>query len=124
MNNYSFLDSTGNVAMPRNTPSPSPTNGVPPQNGIPMVNGLPSGGQQTDMNHLWSVVQQLSALLEENKAQTHGVLSGVQALQQRAAEEGGSAPPGAREVNGEINGTSCPVLSYPVPPTPPTQIRP
>ena len=98
--------------MPRNTPSPSPSqaNGAPPQNGIPMVNGLPSGGQQTDMNYLWSVVQQLSALLEENKAQTHSVLSGVQALQQRVAEEGSTAPPGAREVNGEINGTSCPPL--------------
>ena len=70
-----------------------------------MVNGLPSGGQQTDMNHLWSVVQQLSAMLEENKAQTQGVLSGVHALQQRAAEEGGSIPLGPREVNGEISGT-------------------
>ena len=39
--------------------------GGQPQNGgggggVPLVNGLPSGGQQTDMNHLWSVVQQLS----------------------------------------------------------------
>jgi hypothetical protein len=84
-------------------------NGAPQQNGIPMVNGLPSGGQQTDMNHLWTVVQQLSQMLEENKAQTQGVLNGVQAIQQRAAEEGGSIEGGrvgAREVNGEINGTS------------------
>ncbi|UPX17269.1 uncharacterized protein EKO05_0007635 [Ascochyta rabiei] len=113
MNNYSFLDSTGNVAMPRSAPSPSPSpaspmNGAPQQNGIPMVNGLPSGGQQTDMNHLWGVVQQLSQILEENKAQTQGVLNGVQALQQRAAEEGGieGSRVGAREVNGEINAAS------------------
>lgn len=113
MNNYSFLDSSGNVAMPRSAPSPSPSqasqmNGAPQQNGIPMVNGLPSGGQQTDMNHLWSVVQQLSQLLEDNKAQTQGVLNGVQALQQRAAEEGSleGGRVGAREVNGEINGMS------------------
>ncbi|KAF3010050.1 hypothetical protein E8E13_011527 [Curvularia kusanoi] len=98
MNNYSFLDSNSGVNMPRNAPSPSPSQtsgGVPPQmNGVssmsapqngsvPMVNGLPSGGQQTDMNHLWSVVQQLSAMLEENKAATAGVLSGVAALQAR-----------------------------------------
>ncbi|KAF9692968.1 hypothetical protein EKO04_008992 [Ascochyta lentis] len=113
MNNYSFLDSTGNVAMPRSAPSPSPSqasqmNGAPQQNGIPMVNGLPSGGQQTDMNHLWGVVQQLSQMLEENKAQTQGVLNGVQALQQRAAEEGGIEHQrvSAREVNGEINAAS------------------
>ncbi|KAH6625146.1 hypothetical protein C7974DRAFT_455051, partial [Boeremia exigua] len=114
MNNYSFLDSTGNVAMPRSAPSPSPSqtsqmNGAPQQNGVPLVNGLPSGGQQTDMNHLWSVVQQLSQMLEDNKAQTQGVLNGVQALQQRASEEGGVGVlnhTSAREVNGEINAAS------------------
>lgn len=80
-------------------------NGAPQQNGIPMVNGLPSGGQQTDMNHLWSVVQQLSQMLEENKAQTQGVLDGVQAIQQRAAEEGVNGERGRfGEVNGELNG--------------------
>ena len=82
MNNYSFLDSTSSA--PRASPSP---NGSAPQPGIPLVNGLPSGGQQTDMNHLWTVVQQLAQQLEENKAQTVGVLQGVARLQQR--EEGG-----------------------------------
>lgn len=59
------------------------------------------------MNHLWAVVQQLSQLLEENKAQTAGIVNGVAAIQGRAAEEGGAV--GAvggismREVNGEIN---------------------
>ena len=70
-----------------------------------MVNGLPSGGQQTDMNHLWSVVQQLSAMLEENRAQTLGIVNGVQAIQARAVEEGGVGNLSIREVNGEINGT-------------------
>ena len=110
MNNYSFLDSTGNIAMPRSAPSASAAqpamNGGPQQNAIPMVNGLPSGGQQTDMSHLWNVVQQLSQMLEENKAQTQGVLSGVQALQQRAADEGAAQLLGAREVNASasVNG--------------------
>ncbi|KAF3038930.1 hypothetical protein E8E11_003222 [Didymella keratinophila] len=110
MNNYSFLDSSVNAGgMPRASPSPSPSqasmNGVAQQNGIPLVNGLPSGGQQTDMNHLWSVVQQLSQLLEENKAQTAGVLNGVAALQQRAAEEGGAIP-SSSQVNGELSAAS------------------
>lgn len=90
-------------------------NGAPQQNGVPMVNGLPSGGQQTDMNHLWSVVQQLSQMLEENKAQTQGVLSGVHALQQRAAEEGSGEGVRAREANGEINGTSIRFTSTALP---------
>jgi len=108
MNNYSFLDSN---AQHQSRPPPSPSQGSVAgsqvnggqQNGIPMVNGLPSGGQQTDMNHLWAVVQQLSQLLEENKAQTQGIVNGVAALQGRAAEEGGAVM-GVREVNGEISG--------------------
>ncbi|KAF2740256.1 hypothetical protein EJ04DRAFT_425350, partial [Polyplosphaeria fusca] len=120
MNNFSsFLDTSGN--MPRQAPSPSPSqtsqhpahqaNGIgvgvgAPQNNIPMVNGLPSGGQQTDLNHLWSVVQQLSQVLEENRAQTQGIVNGVQAIQARAAEEGGVGGIGIREVNGELNAAS------------------
>jgi hypothetical protein len=75
-----------------------------------MVNGLPSGGQQTDMNHLWGVVQQLSQLLEENRAQTVGLVNGVQTIQARAAEEGGLS---LREVNGELNCKS-PRLAFPI----------
>jgi hypothetical protein len=124
MNNFSFLDTVPQAqAMPRAAPSPTnsqpQTNGMsgggpvggPPaqqggqQNGIPLVNGLPSGGQQTDMNYLWSVVQQLSQMLEENRAQTAGIVNGVQAIQQRAAEEGpGGGGLGLQQVNGEING--------------------
>jgi hypothetical protein len=120
MNNYSFLDAAQQQQIaqqqqhnqPRPPPSPSGSiagsqvNGGG-QNGIPMVNGLPSGGQQTDMNHLWAVVQQLSQLLEENKAQTRGIVEGVAAIQGRAAQEEGGEVRGVgmREVNGELNGT-------------------
>lgn len=98
--------------MPRQPPSPSPsaasgTNGIgggPSANNIPLVNGLASGGQQTDMNHLWSVVQQLSQVLEENRAQTAGIVNGVHAIQARAADEGSVAGLSLREVNGELNG--------------------
>lgn len=71
-----------------------------------MVNGMPSGGQQTDMNHLWAVVQQLSQLLEENKQQTVGIVNGVNAMRARAAEEGGPVNGNFRQLNGEIDGTS------------------
>ncbi|OSS51257.1 hypothetical protein B5807_03144 [Epicoccum nigrum] len=89
--------------------------GGQPQNGgggggVPLVNGLPSGGQQTDMNHLWSVVQQLSQMLEENKAATQGVLSGVAALQARGLEAGGEdmdALLGGARGEGRENGESA-----------------
>ncbi|KAI4650854.1 hypothetical protein J4E93_003211 [Alternaria ventricosa] len=128
MNNFSFLESSQQQAAQQqhnqNRPPPSPSHSQAGsiagsqvngggQNGVPMVNGLPSGGQQTDMNHLWAVVQQLSQLLEENKAQTRGIVEGVAAIQGRAAQEdggevGGLNPRsaggmGMREVNGEIN---------------------
>lgn len=118
MNNYSFLSSDSNPnnpsnmqqnMQPRAPPSPSQAgsqyngNGAQ-QNGIPMVNGLPSGGQQTDMNHLWAVVQQLSQVLEDNKQQTLGIVNGVNAVRARAAEEGGPVNGSFRQVNGELDG--------------------
>lgn len=124
MNNFSsFLDTSSGIPgpnMPRQAP-PSPSaaahqaNGIgaPAPNNIPMVNGLPSGGQQTDMNHLWNVVNQLSQVLEENRAQTQGIVNGVHAIQARAAEEGAVGGMSLREVNGEINGGflfSCALL--------------
>jgi len=137
MNNFpSFLDTSGGLGpnIPRQAPSPNPashqSNGVP-NNSIPLVNGLPSGGQQTDMNHLWSVVQQLSEVLAENRAQTVGIVNSVQQIQvrlpqpiiapffhmretdwleyqARAAQEGGS--PTLAQVNGELSGKSSSVL--------------
>lgn len=136
MNNYSFLESAQqqqaqqqqqqqhNQQRPPPSPSHSQAGSIAAsqngggQNGVPMVNGLPSGGQQTDMNHLWAVVQQLSQLLEENKAQTRGIVEGVAAIQGRAAlEEGGEVGgasmrggggPAMSQVNGEIHGmVSC-----------------
>jgi hypothetical protein len=129
MNNYSFLSSDSNPnnpslpsnmqqnMQPRAPPSPSPSqngsqyngNGAQ-QNGIPMVNGLPSGGQQTDMNHLWAVVQQLSQVLEDNKQQTLGIVNGVNAVRARAAEEGGPVNGTFRQVNGELDGACTSTL--------------
>ncbi|KAF2199469.1 hypothetical protein GQ43DRAFT_345223, partial [Delitschia confertaspora ATCC 74209] len=124
MNNFSsFLDAASTPQfqgsnMPRQAPTPSasaaaahqqPVNGIVgpgATSSIPMVNGLASGGQQTDMNHLWSVVQQLSQVLEENRAQAAGIVNGVQAIQARAAEEGGIGGLSLREVNGELSAAS------------------
>jgi hypothetical protein len=61
--------------------NPHQTNG-----NIPLVNGLPSSGQQTDMTYLWNVVQQLSDALAENRAQTAGIINGVQQIQVSSAQ--------------------------------------
>jgi hypothetical protein len=108
MNFPSFLDtSPGGIGpgVPRQAPTPNSAshqpNGNAGINNIPMVNGMPSGGQQTDMNHLWGIVQQLSEALAENRAQTAGIVNGVQQLQSRAAQDGVS--PTIAQVNGELN---------------------
>ncbi|KAF2748583.1 hypothetical protein M011DRAFT_466382 [Sporormia fimetaria CBS 119925] len=118
MNFASFLDTAaGPSNMPRQAPSPSaPTgpNGNPNATngaGVPLVNGLPSGGLQTDMNHLWTVVQHLSQLLEENRAQAAAVQSGVQALALRGVDEGagsGGAVGSSREGEGEEGSNGVP----------------
>ena len=72
--------------------------------GMGFLNGLPSAGHQTDMNYLWSVVQQLSEVLADNRAQTAGIVRSVQHLQTRAVAEGIS--PTLGEVNGEIMNAS------------------
>ncbi|KAF2005533.1 hypothetical protein P154DRAFT_518300 [Amniculicola lignicola CBS 123094] len=127
MNNYSsFLDTSSTSQMPRQAPSPSPSqpqsNGISSHssagvgtmqaaaNSIPMVNGLASGGQQTDMNYLWSVVQQLSQVLEENRAQTQGIVRGVETLRERGVEDG--VLPSLPQVNGEINASTNPQLTH------------
>lgn len=58
------------------------------------------------MNYLWGVVQQLSQMLEENRAQTAGIMNGMQAIQARAAEEGGLGQ--LAMSNGEISGPAEP----------------
>jgi hypothetical protein len=117
MNNYSFLSSESNPngqpimqsnMQPRAPPSPSPSqNGQYNANGaqhnsIPLVNNLPSGGQQTDINFVWAMVQQLSAELEKKTQETQALLNGVNALRAKTAEENGVGVGGP--VNGVQNG--------------------
>ncbi|KAF1815619.1 hypothetical protein P152DRAFT_389862 [Eremomyces bilateralis CBS 781.70] len=91
----------GNV--PRQAPSPGP--GPHQPNGIGgaalgLGGPLPQAGHQMDMNHLWNMVQELSAQLAENRAHVSHILNGVQQIQVRAAEDGAS--PTITEVNGEL----------------------
>lgn len=109
-------------SIPRAAPSPAPSNSSVQSNGIigggqsniPLVNGLPSGGQQTDMHHLWNVIQQLSEVLAENRAQTQGIFRGMEGLRERGfslsgADEGGAV----REVNGDDStGMGWPVIPH------------
>lgn len=65
------------------------------------------------MNHLWTVVQQLTQLLEENRAQTQGIVNGVQAIHARTVEEGGlGGGNGGGEGNGGEVGCKCSIPLY------------
>ncbi|KAF2140493.1 uncharacterized protein K452DRAFT_334842 [Aplosporella prunicola CBS 121167] len=64
-----------------------------------LVNGLLSGGHQTDMNHLWQVVQQLSDVLAENRSQTASIMGQVQQMQ---VAESATNPTPTTATNGEL----------------------
>ncbi len=55
-----------------------------------------------DINYLWSVVQELSEVLVQNRAQTARIIGSVQQIQSRAREEG--VEPTVQQVNGELTG--------------------
>ncbi|KAK8241790.1 hypothetical protein HDK77DRAFT_265594 [Phyllosticta capitalensis] len=94
-----YIDSSNNSIManslPRQSPSPGPGHQPNGSGGMPnLVNGLLSGGHQTDVNHLWQVVQQLSDVLAENRSQTANIMNNVQQIQ-ASPEPGELFEPGA-----------------------------
>lgn len=101
-----YIDSPNNNVMansiPRQPPSPGPGHQPNGSGSMPnLVNGLLSGGHQTDMNHLWQLVQQLSDVLAENRSQTANIMNNVQQIQARTAQEG--SPPTVAQVNGDVS---------------------
>ncbi|GME48358.1 Glutamyl-trna reductase [Neofusicoccum parvum] len=101
--NSAYLDSPNGMAnsLQRGPPTPGAQHQPNGSGGMPnLVNGLLSGGHQTDMNHLWQVVQQLSDVLQENRNQTANIMNSVQQIQARAAQEGTS--PTIAQVNGDL----------------------
>ncbi|RPB22672.1 hypothetical protein L211DRAFT_857978 [Terfezia boudieri ATCC MYA-4762] len=59
-------------------------------------------GNQLDLNHLWTQVQELSAILQVNRDQAQGLVRRADEIRGRVANgEGGSF---LRDVNGELNG--------------------
>lgn len=82
--NSAYLDSPNGMAnsLQRGPPTPGAQHQPNGSGGMPnLVNGLLSGGHQTDMNHLWQVVQQLSDVLQENRNQTANIMNSVQQIQ-------------------------------------------
>ncbi|KAF4314648.1 hypothetical protein GTA08_BOTSDO01690 [Botryosphaeria dothidea] len=101
--NSAYIDTSNGMAnsLPRQSSNPGSGHQPNGSGGMPnLVNGLLSGGHQTDMNHLWQVVQQLSDVLQENRNQTANIMNSVQQIQARAAQEGAS--PTIAQVNGDL----------------------
>ncbi|KAL9075212.1 MAG: hypothetical protein Q9157_004090 [Trypethelium eluteriae] len=83
MNNY-FNSSDMANSVPRQAPSPGPqhqTNGIGGNSIASLNNSVLPAGQQADMNHLWGVVEQLSQILADNRAQTANIVNSVQQIQ-------------------------------------------
>ncbi|KAI9664385.1 MAG: hypothetical protein M1831_002318 [Alyxoria varia] len=91
-----------------------------------MPNGMVHSGHQSDVNYLWGVVQELSEVLAQNRAQTAAIIGSVHSLRERAAREDGEDGidgegngdeiseerlPGVREVNGEIRNNQAAELA-------------
>ncbi|KAF2231725.1 hypothetical protein EV356DRAFT_471239, partial [Viridothelium virens] len=92
MNNY-FNSSDMANSVPRQAPSPGPqhqTNGIGGNSIASLNNSVLPAGQQADMNHLWGVVEQLSQILADNRAQTANIVNSVQQIQSRAVANGAS----------------------------------
>lgn len=74
------------------------------------LNALPiAPGHQMDLNYIWQLVQELSAVLAENRESTEGIVRQVGELQRRAlkdAAERRGAPPNmtTREVLEALHG--------------------
>lgn len=130
--NSAYIDTSNGMANSLPRQSSNPGSGHQPNGSGGMqnlVNGLLSGGHQTDMNHLWQVVQQLSDVLQENRNQTANIMNSVQQIQvhlsdnhtrplpkspsltchcfpqARAAQEGTS--PTTAQVNGDLNSATA-----------------
>ncbi|PWW78313.1 hypothetical protein C7212DRAFT_200176 [Tuber magnatum] len=64
---------------------------------------FPTAGHQMDLNHLWQQVQELSAILAQNRESTAGLVRRADEIRSRT--NSGEALPHLRESNGEANGT-------------------
>lgn len=92
-----YSNMPGNNTLPRQVPGPSlqqsPQQHQGNGNGGPVHqaqirNEWPHAGHQTDINYLWSIVQELSEVLAENRTQTAGIMDNVQQIQERARHNG------------------------------------
>ncbi|KAF2397742.1 hypothetical protein EJ06DRAFT_532734 [Trichodelitschia bisporula] len=99
MNSYTnFIDQPGGAA--RQAPQPQQ---APQMNGLSGQRHWPDLGAQMDMNVLWDYINSLAQMHEGIRAQTQTVLSGVQQIQARAAQDGSDS--NVQQVNGALNGT-------------------
>ncbi|KAI9720530.1 MAG: hypothetical protein M1828_005614 [Chrysothrix sp. TS-e1954] len=94
----------------RQAPSPSNSQQGQQTNGLAnggagtsasLQNNVTHAGHQTDINFLWGVVQELSEILQQNRAQTADIVGSVQQIQARAREQG--EEPSLEHVNGELS---------------------
>ncbi|KAL9051555.1 MAG: hypothetical protein Q9162_005947 [Coniocarpon cinnabarinum] len=86
---------------PSSLPQPSPASGL--SNGL-----LPHAGQQTDINYLWGIVQDLSDVLAQNRVQTAGLVEQVRQMREAEHQRQQSQDRGSGPENGDATHPSQP----------------
>lgn len=120
MNYQSYVESPQGLASnTRQAPSPGQnmnhTNGINGNAvGLPgVVAGLPTpAGHQSDLNHIYNMVEELSRALEENRQATARIVAASGQVRQRAMEQTMTTEEVITSVADELNSKSQHLLSH------------
>lgn len=78
-----------------------------------MMAGLPTpAGHQSDLNYIQQMVEQLSQVLEENRAASHRITVSADRVRERALEMDMSNDEMIKEVSAALNGTSSTITLH------------
>lgn len=117
MNYQNYGEGPSPGASPRQAPSPQGMNHVNGLNGAvgmpAMMAGLPTpAGHQSDLNYIQQMVEQLSQVLEENRAASHRITVSADRVRERALEMDMSNDEMIKEVSAALNGTSSTITLH------------
>lgn len=110
MNYQGYGEGSGPGASPRQAPSPQGMNHANGLNGAvsmpAMMAGLPTpAGHQSDLNYIQQMVEQLSAVLEENRLVSERITVSADRVRERALEMDMTNDEMIKEVSAALNGT-------------------
>lgn len=114
--NSSSNPHTANV--PRQSMSPAHPHPSAQPNGAAMGAAMNTSismnaGHQMDLHHLYEMVLELSEVLKNNREVTKSIVSSAEEIMKHGSSEGATSA--MQQVNGEITGTCCLFVRFPIP---------